>query len=105
MQNANAQLPMRIDAHNFSKKMIISPMATWLLTKPPMASKSFYQRFFEDAEKKLNPQVAAESAFGHLSASCSECNSPRIKLIFKAKGLNGISIFLNCQDCQHSENI
>jgi hypothetical protein len=70
-----------------------------------MASKAFYQRFFEEAEKKLNPQVALESPFGNLGASCSECDSSRVKILFEAKGLDGISVFLHCQDCRHRESI
>jgi hypothetical protein len=90
---------------SFSNKLLFSSMAARLLIMSPMTSKSFYERFFEDAEMKLNPQVAAESQSGHFGASCSVCNSSRIKLVFKAKGLNGISIILHCQDCRHSENI
>jgi len=70
-----------------------------------MTSRAFYQQFFEGAETKLNPQAAVTSPFGDLGASCSECNSSRVKILFEAKGLHGISVFLHCQDCGHRGNV
>jgi hypothetical protein len=70
-----------------------------------MASKSFYKQYFEGAEVALNPPGIVENPFGNMGASCPECDSSHVKILFEAKGSQRISVFLHCQDCRHRASI
>jgi hypothetical protein len=81
-------------------------LASWLLFFAfIMATEQFYERFFENAQRKLPLETAAESPFRRFNVSCFKCGSMQLKIIFEADSSGVRSASLYCPKCEQREKL